>query len=763
VSASHRSIEPSPGHTTGGDGDALNLFEYWQILRDRRNVILLCLGVVLVLGMVLTLLSTPQYRAVTVLQIERQGPDILTFKEVMGTDPAWAAYQDFYQTQYKILQSRSVLRIAAEQVDLVNRPEVVSRRGSPISRAVRWLKSWGSDSEPEGPGDELDRAIKFIAERLAISPVRNSHLVEVAVTDRDPALARDLANAVADAYQQFNLEARYDTTEEASRFLTKEVARLEAEVSDLERRLQDISSGTEVLALSGGTADISEQALADLNRRFIEARGHLAMTEARYAALQGEPPESLIEVLNNPLINHLKEEYAAIEQRYSQMAERFKPDWPPLAQVQEELAQARQRMEIETHTIARQVVEVARSSYEQAKAEVAGLEQQVNLQKTEVQRVSRDAIDYAGLKEEIATRRDVLRDLVARQSQTETSGQLRGTTMSNIRVVDPAEAPERPVSPRKLLNLALSLFLGLVLGVSVAVLLHFVDNTIKTEHDILRYAPGIAILGHIPLFQPLRVVGPEGQPANPDVHPDLASHHDSRSGFAEAFKNLRTSLLLASPDRPPRHIVVTSCEPGDGKSTVALNLAIVLTQMGRRVLLVDADLRRPRIQRVMGTDNAVGLSSFLSGNASPEGLARASEVPLLDVVTSGPIPPNPSELLDSPRLGDFMEELTARGGYHHVIFDSPPALLVADGVILATKVDATILVARAGATRREAFVQGIARLRQARAKLAGTVLNALADRPRYYYYRHEYRYEAQTPGEGFPRENRRKRRVAGRA
>jgi capsular exopolysaccharide synthesis family protein len=745
------------------DGDALNLFEYWQIIRDRRNIILLCLGVVLVLGVVLTFLSTPQYRAVTVLQIERQGPDILTFKEVVGTDPAWAAYQDFYQTQYKILQSRSVLRIAAEQLDLVNRPEVVSRRGSPISRAARWVRSWVSDPEPEEPDDDLDRAIRFITDRLAIAPVRNSHLVDVAVTDRDPALARDLANAVADAYQQFNLEARYDTTEEASRFLTKEVARLETEVSDLERRLQDLSSGTEVLAFSGGTADISEQALADFNRRFIEARGQLAIAEARYAALRDEPPESLIEVLNNPLINHLKEEHASIELRYTQMAERFKPDWPPLTQVREELAQAQQRLEIETQGIAMQVVEVARSNFEQAKGEVASLEQQVELQKIEVQRVSRDAIDYAGLKEEIATRRDVLRDLVARQSQTETSGQLRGTTMSNIRVVDPAETPERPVSPRKLLNLALSMFFGLGLGVGVAILLHFVDNTIKTEHDIVRYAPGIAILGHIPLFHPLRVVGPESPAANLDAHPDLASHQDSRSGFAEAFKNLRTSLLLASPDRPPRHIVVTSCEPGDGKSTVALNLAIVLTQMGRKVLLVDADLRRPRIQRVMGTDNAVGLSSFLSGNVSPEGLARPSEVPLLDVVTSGPIPPNPSELLDSPRLGDFLEELTARGGYHHVIFDSPPALLVADGVILATKVDTTILVARAGATRREAFMQGIARLRQARAKLAGTVLNALSDRPRYYYYRHEYRYEARTPGEGSPRESRRKRRIASRA
>ena len=180
--------------------------------------------------------------------------------------------------------------------------------------------------------------------------------------------------------------------------------------------------------------------------------------------------------------------------------------------------------------------------------------------------------------------------------------------------------------------MAISLFLGLTLGMGAAVLLHHVDNTIKTEQDIQRYSPGLAILGHVPLFHPLRVVGADG--GNGDTEPDLASHHDSRSDFAEAFKNLRTSLLLASPDRPPRHIVVTSCEPGDGKSTVALNLAIVLTQMGRRVLLVDADLRRPRIHKVLGADNSVGLSSFLSGNVAPDRLVHATEGPLLDVVTS---------------------------------------------------------------------------------------------------------------------------------
>ena len=733
------------GSASGESSDELNLLEYWQILLDRRNVVFLCLGIVVVLGVLFTFLSTPQFRAVTVIQIERQGPDILTFKDVVGTDPAWNAYQDFYQTQYKILQSRSVLRVAAERLDLMNRPDLVSRTGSPVRRLIQWARSLGSG--PPEEGDEVEEAMAFIAGGLAIAPVRTSHLVEIRFTDRDPELARDIANAVAEAYQQFNLTSRYDTTLQASEFLTKEVARLESEVAELERQLQDHSTENELLAFSDGTSDISEQALADLNSRHVEARSRLAITQARYEALREAPSDALREVLNNPLISHLKEQYAEVERRYSQMAEKFKPGWPALSQLREELDQTQKRLEIETENIARQVVGVAKSNYEQAGAEMRNLEQQVELQKREVQRVSRDAIDFAGLKEEISTRREVLKDLVARRSQTETSGQLSGTRASNIRVVDLAETPDTPVSPRKAMNLVLSLILGLGLGVGLAVVLHFVDNTIKSEQDLERYTPGLAVLGYVPLFHPLRVVDAEGNKKAPEKepHPDLASHHDSRSGFAEAFKNLRTSLLLASPDHPPRRVVVTSCEPGDGKSTVALNLGIVLTQMGRRVLLMDADLRRPRIQRVVASKNEVGLSSFLTGNTTADRLIGATEVPGLDVITSGPIPPNPSELLDSPRLTDLFDELEQRGRYDHIIVDSPPALLVADGIILSTKVDATILVVRAGATRRESCVQGVARLQRARARLVGTVLNALADRPRYYYYRKEYRYEQDPP------------------
>ena len=724
------------------DGDEeTDLLEYWTILVERRRVLFAILLLTLVLGTAITLLTAPEYLATASLKIERQGPEILTYQDVLGVDPM--GYKNFYQTQYEIIQSRAVLRRGAERLDLVNRPEFLARQESSLRKAVRWGKSLFKGRGESG--DSMNRAIEFIEEGLTVGPIRNSHLVRISFLDRDPELSRDVVEAVAGAYQQFSLEERYTTTEQANEFLMKEVARTQAEITQLEGRLQQYGTEREILTIGDGTQDISEQALMDLNARLTGARGRSAVAQAHYEAVMNSPPESLPGVLESPLIGTLREEYAELERRYILQADRFKPGWPALAGLRQQLDQSRERLEVEIQNIASQVREAARASHGQAVAEVANLEQQVNRQKRAVQRFNHDAIEYASLKAEIETRRGVLAELVARQSQTETSGQLRDTRASNIRVVDHAEVPERPARPRVFLNLILSICIGAFLGIAVALLLHHVDNTIKTEQDIERYAPGVPVLGYLPLHAPRAGKDQKG-PAEPNelAHDvDLACHIAQHSPFAEAFKNLRTSLLLASADHPPRRILVTSCEPGDGKSVVALNLSIVLTQMGKRVLLIDADLRRPRLHRSLARGNKVGLSSFLTGNAELADLFNETEVPGLTVITSGPIPPNPSELLGSPMLASLLTHFETAAPYDHVVVDSPPTVHVADSLLLSTKVDATILVARSRVTPRESMIKGISRLRQGKAKLAGTVLNAVCDRFGQYY-----RYAYYGPREG---------------
>lgn len=726
-------VQPPEAQAHPSDaGQEINLLDYWRVLVQRRAIVFACIGVVVALTVVSNFLAVPEYEAVTTLHISRQAPQVTTFQDVLSFDPM--AWQDFYPTQFKIIQSRSVIRLAAERMDLANRPELLERKGPPIGRAIAAVRSWlpGAAPRVEGTGDPLDPAIDFITGGLDVQPVRNSQLVRISFTDRDPQLATEVANQVASAYQQFNIESKHATTAQASEFLTKEVVRIQAEIAAAESKLQEYSSKKEILSV-GGLKDISEQALADLNAKLTEARGRLALAQARYRSVTGVSPDGLPEVLNSPLIARLKEEHARLEREHSRMAERFKEDWPALQEVTEALVQSKTRLRIESESIASQVRQGAKADFDRARAEVTSLQDQVDSQKAEVQRFNRDNIQFASLKSEIETKRKVLNDLVTRQSETQTSERLKDTQTSNIRIVDLAETPQFPVRPRKLMNLLLALFLGTGLGIAAAFLADHLDSTVKDENDVRRFS-GMPVLGHVPLHQPLRAVGAGDDGSNPLDAVDAASHLDPKSIFAESFKNIRTSFLLASPERPPRTVVVTSFEPGDGKSTVCLNLAIVLAQMGRRILLIDADLRRPRLHRMLHLDNAQGLSSILSGNASIDGCIQETEIPGLRAISSGPIPPNPSELLGSASLPAFVERVAREGSFDHVFFDSPPSLQVADGVILSSILDATIIVVRGGKTSRSSLTQGAERMRAGRGHMTGAVLNAVSSGAGYYYY-----------------------------
>ncbi len=363
-----------------GEPGEIGFREYWRILVHRRNVVLICLVFTVLTAMLVTLLSTPQYLAATTLQIGRQGPEILTFQDVLGYDPA--GYRDFYETQFKILQSETVAEIAAERLDLANRPEFVTRKASPLSRAVGWMWSLVAASDADTSAVDPNRpAVEFIQENLNVQLVRNSFLVQISFMDRDPELARDVANAVGDAYQQFNLEARFTTTDQASEFLTKEVARVRAEVSKLERELLEYGDEKAIVAIDGGAKDINEQALADLSARLTSAQTRLAAAQARYEETRDTSPDALAEVLSSPLIHRLKEEVAELERQHSQLRKQFKPGWPALSKLEEGLEQARTNLQRERQTIADQVRDVSRKDYELAVAEVNLLKKQIDTQR----------------------------------------------------------------------------------------------------------------------------------------------------------------------------------------------------------------------------------------------------------------------------------------------------------------------------------------------------------------------------------------------
>ena len=739
---------PDPNGLHAFDSGEVPIRNYWRILVHRRSVFFFVFSLVALIGAIRTFTTTAEYRATLTLEIQRHGPDILTHKDVLSVDQSFAAYQDFYQTQYKIMQSRKVLGIATKKIDLINRPEFVNRRPTPISRMVASVsrtlaRLGGTDSEsPADVTDPLDAAIAYFSGRVAVQPVRNSYLVQVSFLDSSPELARDAANAISAAYQQFSLESRHTATAEASVFLRDQVAQLQTEIAEKERQLQDDSSQREILALRDETKSISSQALADLHEEYIASKSRLALAQAQHESVIDAPPEALPQVVENSLISSLKREYANLEREHSQMLERFHPDWPPLRQLEQELNQARERLSLETESIAFHVRSAARTDYERVQGEEYRLREQVEEQKLEVQRVNLDAIEIASLQAEIETERGFLDALVNRQSETVVSKRLSETQASNIRVVDPAELPVAPEKPNKILNLIASILAGLIVGIASAYTVDHLDNTVESEQDVQRIT-GLPVFAQIPQILPLGVIRNEGvsraDPTGNDRR-GLASHDDPRSLVGEAFKNLRTSIQLASPDHPPRSIVVTSSEPGDGKSTVSMNLAVVLSQMGRRVLLIDGDLRRPTLGHTFGAKDSAGLSNVLTGNADLGDVVRDTVVPGLSFLPSGPVPPNPSELLESTSMRVMLEQFQESKEYEHVILDSPPIVQVPDSVILATRTDAAIVVVRAGKTSRESLSAGAGRLKQSRARVTGVVLNAVPERAGGYYrayYKHD--------------------------
>jgi len=342
---------------------------------------------------------------------------------------------------------------------------------------------------------------------------------------------------------------------------------------------------------------------------------------------------------------------------------------------------------------------------------------------------------------------------VKRQSETATSAGVNGLVASNIRIVDPAETPTRPSSPKILLNLVLSLFTGLALGVGLAFFFDYLDKSVKTL-DELEQVTAVPALGLIPAELPevprlmlVRESGPKGMrvkvvrsaPKAPvgRARIELISHVDAKSKLAEAFRELRTALLVSQPGGPPRSILIASTHPAEGKTVVATNLAITLAQLGRRVLLVDADLRKPRLHKVFGVPNTLGLSNYLSGAGPLRTQPVATAVPGLHLIPSGPVPPNPADLLDSDRLLQVQRDFAAQG-FDHVIYDSPPILAVADPTILAGRSDAVVLVARAGTTVRDALAHAVNRLQQVKARVVGAVLNYV-DLTESGYYGYSYK------------------------
>ena len=743
--------------------EQIDLREYLSVLIKRRWTIIAISTVVILTAAVHTLTSTPIFRATARIVIEKENPNLVSIQEVMAMD---AGGTDYYQTQYKIIESRTVAREVIRRLDLANsleffpkpKEDIISnvkrRLGDTIGSWKDWIKSLLvtdapiAETEAENDGSSIDSGLvsAFIG-RIHVSPIRNSRLVDVSLEAMDPVLSARMANGLVVAYIDQNLETKLLAAKDAVKWLSDRIEEERKKVANAENALLRYKEENRIITdFSSDTEQITAQKLASLNEQVVAAESRRVEAETRYeqALAVGDSPDlldSIPEVLSNDLVKEIKKMEINLYNRMSELSKKYGRNHPKMIAIESELAELKKRKAVQ----ASKVVRSLRNEYKLAVAREESLKSALAQQKAESLELNKKAVQYGVLKRNAESAKNIYDLLIKRFRETSLTEEMR---TGNIRIIDRAEIPKAPVKPKKRQNILLAAILGLALGVGMAFLLEYLDNTIKLPEEIRRHLD-IPFLGLVPAI--------DFDPARAGLNGELISIHSPRSTASESFRGIRTGILFSSADDPPRVLLITSAVPAEGKTICAANLAVIMAQAGSRVLLLDCDMRRPRIHRLFGISRDAGMSSALIGESRLREAIVSTVINNLDILPVGQIPPNPSELLGSKKMMQIIAD-TLKEGYERIIIDSPPVVAVTDAVVLSSISDGTLLIVRAGETPRQMMQNAVQQLKSVNANILGAVLNGIrAGRDNYYYKYYYYDYEE---GEEQAAKGRRRKRRA---
>jgi capsular exopolysaccharide synthesis family protein len=553
--------------------------------------------------------------------------------------------------------------------------------------------------------------------------MRDSRMVEVTFDSTDPQLAARAANALVNNYTDYNFHQKYDATRQASGFMEQQLDELKAKVEKSQQAMVDYERKNLIVDI-GDKQSVVEQRLAAMSQDLTTAQSDRMQKQSLYELATSSEPETAL-TAQDGLLQSLDEKYASLREEYVDAVGQYGPNFPKVKRLRDQLDEVQSMMERER----KRVVTRIRNDYKAALGRERLLAAAVGQEKEEVGKLNQLSIEHNLLKREFETNQQLYASLLQHLKDATVSAGLRAT---NIHLVDSALVPTAPVRPRIMYNIAVSILVGLVLGISLAIIEESLDTSIKSAEDLERVlgAPTLAV---IPLARAswLRMAGDRGQAQNGSVESIVLKQ--PTSSLAESYHTLRTAILLSTAPRPPQALLVTSAQPGEGKTCTSLNLAMGLAQRGVPVVLVDADMRRPGISRALAlSDNGVGLSSILSGaHIVDESLRQFEAVPNLWVLPSGPQAPNPADLLSSPAMQKLLQEL--RGRFEHVVLDSAPLLLVTDATILSGLVDGVVLVVESGVMARRGLLRAQKILQSAGGKILGAVLNKWDARSEGYY------------------------------
>jgi capsular exopolysaccharide synthesis family protein len=708
-----------PQHA-GHDDDSINLREYWDIIVKRKGTVMTFFLIMVVAVLTATLLMTKIYRASLTLQIDQQEAKVVQIQEVTPNESV-AASKDFYQTQYELLKSRSMAQRVIEQLNLAEHPLYAKKdSGDLLDLVTNLFKSETEAREPEREGGRDSKLMTTFLKQLTVEPVRNSRLVKIHFDSPDAQLAARVANSISAVFINLNLERRMDASSYAKTFLQERLQQIRLKLEDSEKALNEFARKEGIVKAEEKQPNPDSQVLQEFTAALAKAQGERMRAESLYNQVKGTETAALSAVIENRVIQEFKARKAKLEADYQEGLKIYKPAYPKMLQIEGQIAEMQAKIEEEIAAVRGAL----KANYEAAVAQEAMLAAKLNESKQTVLGVQDRSFQYNILKREVDTNRQLYEGLLQRFKEVGVAG---GIGVNNISIVDKAEVPARPHKPNLMLNALIAVFLGLFGGIGLAFLFEHLDDTIKLPDDVEKIL-GLPVLGMVPLVK---------QSSGQEVA--LTENADPRSAFAEAYRSVRTALQFSTEQGVPKVLMVASTTVDEGKSTTALSLAIHFAQTGKTVLLIDGDLRKASLHKKLGVANDSGLTNYLAGDAKPVEITRACQIPKVFVIPSGPLPPNPAELISSNKMVALLN--LAAEKFDQIIIDGPPVLGLADAPLLGSLAESTVLVVQSGVTSRRFARYAVKRLRGTRTRLIGGILTKMDLHGRSYGYHGYYYYQ----------------------
>lgn len=719
------------GHQNRKSEIELDFMQYFRVIRRRKFSVILSTLVFVSFGIYYVLNSTPIYQATSKIQADPIQPNATAQDTYIMNSMVFL----FYETQYEIIQSRKVAESVVDKLGLIERYKLELEESKASQDDTSWildlkkgLKSLLLTSETDNDSTPTltDAQIKTLLAQgiqagLTVDGGTQSQIINISFQHDDPVHAANVVNAISESYIQFGLEARLSQIKDTAEWLSEQLEDLRITLQESEDKLRNFRLSQNLMDTEQQQR-IANTQLQTLNTELVRAQTQLSQAQELYAQVmqverEGGDYRSIGPVLQSNTIRDLVREESTLNRKVQELSERYGEKHPKMIAARSDLASAQANLDRE----AAKIVDNVKKEYSAAQSQERNVRSLIEETRKELQIYQGDSFELTRLEREVENNRRVYESFLGKLMEADVSGDYDA---SNIRIIDSATVPEYPIKPRIPLIILASLFIGISFGLLFAFTRELMGNVFRTP-DQLEQELSLPSLGITPLVERKKNA----------IEPEKQYIADQRSTFAEAINTIRTGLIFSNIDNPPKSILITSTNGSEGKTTLAINLAVALSQMDK-TLLIEMDLRKPAVGRDLGIKADMGLSDLLSGKTDANVFHQVDGAPNLNVITCGTIPPNPMELISSKRFSNLLSSLSER--FTHIVIDSPPTLPVSDSCVLAKMVDATIVAVKAEETKISMAKETITRLQKVNAKITGVVLTQASPQKMSYYGEHYY-------------------------